>query len=678
MPPLSSVDLSKQFLYYIQQQGLTLDRMKQPPKTLKRWEQYKQEIREQLLKSWGGFPSEPCPLEPRKLAELKRDGYRVEKIVFQTRPGILMTANAYVPDGTGKHPAVLCVHGHWRPGKVEPTIQSRCIGLAKLGFFVLAVDAMGAGERGINKPLGEYHGEMVAATLWPTGLALSGLQVYENMRAVDYLQSRPEVDGTKLGITGASGGGNQTMYAGAFDERFNCVVPTCSVGTYQSYLGAACCMCEVVPGAMTYTEEWGILALVAPRGLMLTNATRDAFQFSPGEAAKSLANASKIFDLYGKPQNAKHTIIESGHDYNQPMREAMYGWMTLHLKGEGKGDPIPEPELKTEEHETLRCFPGDSRPDSFITLPQFAANTARKILKTRTPPVHREHWEAEEMTMRFSLENGVLGKPPKSTPLTIKQTDSNDGQSRTFSFQPEPGITITAHQQFGTGKPRQLAILLDLNGRKQAAESEVAKELLRTGRDLITLDLRATGSTAYPRDKIQRAPDHNTAEWSMWTGRPLLGQWAWDVKRLLDALEQIKVGKPKADKLPRGTTLIGIGPAGVVALCAAALDHRIQQVATVSSLASYVSDVPYENQRLGIMAPGILRDTGDISHLASLIAPRRLVIAGGVHGNGKPLNTAELKSNYAYAHSVYALEKSEKRLTLLEDTTAREVVERLM
>ena len=126
-----------------------------------------------------------------------------------------------------------------------------------------------------SKP--EYHGEMVAATLFPIGLPLSGLQVYENMRAVDYLQSRPEVDPGKIGITGASGGGNQTMYAGAFDERFQCVVPTCSVGTYNAYLSAACCMCEVVPGALTFTEEGDVLGLAAHRGLMVTSATMDAF-----------------------------------------------------------------------------------------------------------------------------------------------------------------------------------------------------------------------------------------------------------------------------------------------------------------------------------------------------------------------------------------------------------------
>src|SRR5207245_4301984 len=131
-----------------------------------------------------------------------------------------------------------------------------------------------AGER---HPAGAgYHGALLGAALWPAGLSLLGMQVYDNRRAVDYLVSRPEVDADKLGITGASGGGNQTMYAGALDERFRAVVPVCSVGTYQAYLHAACCVCEVLPGALRFAAEGDVIALVAPRALMVINATRDA------------------------------------------------------------------------------------------------------------------------------------------------------------------------------------------------------------------------------------------------------------------------------------------------------------------------------------------------------------------------------------------------------------------
>ena len=162
-------------------------------------------------------------------------------------------------------PAVLAVHGHWAGARRDPVVQARCLGLVKLGFFVLAVDAFGSGERYTKPGLGTYHGALYGSTLWPAGLTLLGCQVYDNRRAVDYLLTRPEVDGDRLGITGASGGGNQTMYAGALDERFAAVVPVCSVGNYQAYLQAACCVCEVLPGALRFAEEGDVLALVAPR-----------------------------------------------------------------------------------------------------------------------------------------------------------------------------------------------------------------------------------------------------------------------------------------------------------------------------------------------------------------------------------------------------------------------------
>src|SRR6266511_5477214 len=118
---------------------------------------------------------------------------------------------------------------------------------------------------------------------------------------------------TASGLPGASGGGNQTMYAGALDERFQAVVPVCSVGTYQSYLHTACCVCEVLPGALRFAEEGDVLSLVAPRALMVVNATKDGFQFSVGEAKKSLARASEVFKLLGAREKVRQAVFESPH-----------------------------------------------------------------------------------------------------------------------------------------------------------------------------------------------------------------------------------------------------------------------------------------------------------------------------------------------------------------------------
>ena len=268
------------------------------------------ELRRRILAAWGGFPAEPCPLEPQVRGALKRDGYRVEQVVLQTRPGIRMTANAYVPEAAGKVPAVLVVHGHWRGAKQDPVVQARCLGLVKLGFFVLAVDAFGAGERGLGKALGEYrrNGRRHAAAGGAAPVRPASLR---------------EPTGGRLPAHAARGGWPADRrhrrqrrrqpddVRGGWDDRFAAVVPVCSVGNYQAYLGAACCMCEVVPGALQFTEEGSVLGLTAPRGLMVVNATRDAVQFSVAEARKSLAQAQPVFDLCGRPDHLKHAIFES-------------------------------------------------------------------------------------------------------------------------------------------------------------------------------------------------------------------------------------------------------------------------------------------------------------------------------------------------------------------------------
>lgn len=664
------VEPGKQFLQFVKERGLILRRGDSAPATLPEWESQKSELRSRLLKSWGGFPSAPCELNPQKLGELQRDGYVVERVVFQTRPGVWMTANAYVPAGGGKRPAVLCVHGHWKGAKQDPVVQTRCIGLVKLGFFVLAVDAFGAGERGISKNLGEYHGEMVASTLWPVGLPLSGLQVYENMRAVDYLATRPEVEITQLGITGASGGGNQTMYAGAFDERFNAVVPVCSVGTYQAYLGAACCMCEMVPKALTFTEEAGILAMVAPRALMVINATRDAFQFSVGEAQKSIAAAQHVFRLYGKAGKISHDLFESPHDYGKAMREAMYGWMTLHLKGEGLGNPIPEPSIQTEDPESLRCYPGTSRPDDFMTIPRFAAVTGKQLLsKWETDKIaHAEHWEATAERISHTLTREIFGGWPERTVPEVQTTKAQDGSFTTYLVTTEPGIEVAAISFPGKSSTRKVAIVIDLEGVAHANQSDIVKQYRERGWETLIIEPRATGRYAVAGDQILRAPDHNSAEWAMWIGRPLVGQWIWDVRQVLQAL---------SDSISnvQEISIVGIGASCLIALGTALHSKKIQSVKLINPLVSFVTDAAFEKQWVGTLPPNILRDVGDVPQIAALVAPRPLTIVGGQLGNGATLAAANLNSAFAYTEKVYNLLQASSDLRILPSVSAEAVQE---
>jgi len=648
---------------FLREQAKKLHEKDEPAQTRDEWEKRRSALRAKIFAAIGEFPAKPCDLEPRVIDTLKRDGYTIQKLIFQSRPDVWVTATTYVPESKEKVPAVLVVHGHWSWARRDPVVQSRCVGLAKLGFFVMAVDAFGAGERYTAPARGTYHGALYGSTLWPVGQSLLGMQVYDNQRAVDYLLSRPEVNG-KLGITGASGGGNQSMNAGALEERFSAVVPVCSVGNYQAYLKTACCVCEVLPSALQFTEEGDLLGLTAPRALLVINASRDGIQFSPAEAAKSLARAKEIYKLMGVEGKVEHKIFESGHDYSQPMRETMYGWMTLHLKGEGKGEPIPEPKLTLEKPEDLSCFPDPSaRPKGFLFPPTFAAAVGKELAAKadKLVPDHQEMWDATAIGLRKELTR-TLGKLPKLP----KQPEgpfvgSSSGQMSTTAFEviPEEGIKLAG--SIGALARREkddgYCLVLQYDDHPNPKEPGALREMiLKRGAAIARVPLRGTAANK-PASGIGGAPDHNLAEYGVWLGRSLLSQWVIDVRAIFShPLVQDKNGRK---------ILVGIGPMALPALIASAL---IPDVADATILidppASFISETGYApGTPMGILAPGILK-VGDIPHLTSLIAPRRLIIAGGTALNGKKLSEKELKEAFDFTSKVYSANKAAGRLTI--------------
>jgi hypothetical protein len=409
-------------------------------------------------------------------------------------------------------------------------------------------------------------------------------------------------------------------------------------------------MCEVVPGALSFTEEWGVLSLTAPRALMIVSATRDAFQFSVGEAKKSLAFVRPVYQLYQLPGSVKHAVFESPHDYNQPMREAMYGWMTKHLKGEGDGSPISEAAMETEDPESLRCFPGETRPDDWMTIPKFAAREGGALVAEIETPKNWESWKSSADKSRRTLDQSVL-----------KSNASNSSAAL--------GLTVT-HTVGKTPRRPGTVIVLSLDGEPELPDNALSKAIHKSGRRVVTLSLRATGKHAHASDKIGRAPDHNTAEWSLILGRPLLGQWVLDFR---SAVTSITDGGYADD----GLTVVGIGPAGIVALCSAAIDHRIDHAVTVGSLASFVSDTPYEGQRLGILPNGILRDVGDVAHIAALIAPNKVTICGGVNGSGHQLSEESLQTTFKPTRHVFELSGTRGQFSVFPQLSEEDIVRKL-
>jgi dienelactone hydrolase len=637
----------------------------EPPATREGWERRLAEVRDRLRQSLGRMPATPAPLAPEVLGTLQREGYAIERLTFQSRPGVRVTANLYRPDPVrGRYPGVVSVHGHWAWARIDPHVQPRCIGLAKLGYVVLCLDAFGAGERAIEPGPGTYHGGLVGASLWPVGTPLIGLQVYDNHRAVDYLISRPEVDPAKLAITGASGGGNQSFYAGAVDERLSAVIPVCGIGTYDAYLTTACCVCEVNGGGAAYARTGDLLAVVAPRALMVISATRDALQFSVGEAAKSIAYARERFRLMGHEDRIRHVAIDSGHDYNQAMREAMYGWVEKWLAGRGDGSPIPEPSLTVEDVETLRCYPrGTARPKTIVTIPEFATREgqARRAALPGLPD-HRERWNADAERMRIQLRDRVLGGFPPRAPLEAQSRHQPRGRAITITTERgirSRGVFSAPLQDAGTAfvlapgpkagsEPTAPEPELDTIRREWGRAGFAALELTRP---------RGTGRWLANTAPVAGVPDHDVAEWGLW------------VVRWLDAADELRWKRPYV--------LIGLRTMSVPAILAAALDPRVGAVACSDGLISFVGRraKPWSGVPMGLLAPNLL-DVGDLGHLAALVAPRPLAIASGLEPEGDAATPERLAEAFAFTRGVYRLLGASGSLTLGQAAPIRSLVPR--
>ena len=384
---------------------------------------------------------------------------------------------------------------------------------------------------------------------------------------------------------------------------------------------------------------------------MVVNATMDSFQFSVGEANKSLERAKAIFKLYGAGDKVMHPTFESGHGYHQPMREAMYGWMTRWLKGEGDGKPIPEPKHEIEKVEDLACYEEGKRPATFVFPCTYAGREAKRLLAAFDGQVrdHKEAWEATAVMLRGHLQQEVFGDFPKPPPTggTLGDIDEKDGvRTAPLRLEPEAGMPLSCLLRWKPEFKGKLpaCVLLHLDGKAEALKHPLASALIDKGVTIVAPDLRATGEGKIENDLVHGTPDHTSSERAVWVGRPLLGQWTFDIRCLLDwtaTQPGLHAGR---------LSVVGVGPAGVVALCAAATaDERISAVAAIDAPATLVTEDPYgAGMRMALMAPQLF-SVGDVPHLAALGAPRRLAISGGVTPQGKKLGGKEIQEAYAFA-----------------------------
>jgi dienelactone hydrolase len=300
------------------------------------WESHRVRVAQQILTAAGLDPlPERTPLHPQRFGKVQRDGYTVEKILLETWPGFFLGGNLYVPTTPGTHPAVVSPHGHWNYGRLEhqplASVPMRAANLAKRGHVVLIYDMVGYNDT-IQVPHA-FSGRR--ETLWAFGPL--GLQLWNSLRVVDYVASLPEVDATRIGATGASGGGTQTFLLAAVDDRIAYAAPVNMVSAYMQG-GSAC---ENAPGLRLGISNLDIAAAFAPKPMLMTSATGDWTRRVPQEEFPAIR---RIYDLYGAGDRISTIQVDAPHNYNQATREAVYRFLDQQAFGradEGKEVSAP-------------------------------------------------------------------------------------------------------------------------------------------------------------------------------------------------------------------------------------------------------------------------------------------------------------------------------------------------
>jgi dienelactone hydrolase len=497
-------------------------------RTLAEWEARKAHLRKQILSAAGLLPMpEKTPLNPQIFGRIEHKDYSIEKVLLETMPGYYLGGNLYRPTGkTGRLPAVATPHGHWTYGRLEDTplgsIPARCISLARLGFVVFAWDMVGYNDT-IQTPHA-FGGP--AEQLWSFGPL--GLQLWNSTRAIDFLQSLPDVDPKRIAMTGASGGGTQTFLAYAVDDRIKWAAPVNMISAIMQ--GGS--PCENAPNLRVAAFNVEIGAMMAPRPLLMVAATGDWTRNTPREEYPAIRH---IYELYDHAADLEMKQIDAPHNYNRDSREAVYRFLGTRILHETDERKLKEARFQVEKLQDMLALHNRTLPPNALTY---------EGLFRQWKDAARRQFEAGVPELRERLAYSIGAEWPD----TVASEGSSDHivLSRAGKGDRVPGIWIQG--------ARGAALVVHPGGAAQARQSAIVRQLIEAKSSVLMIDAFQTGGAVAPRNSsAQFFLTFNQSD---------------DANRVQDILTALKFLSAKGNSKVQ---LIGLDKAAVWALFAAAL-----------------------------------------------------------------------------------------------------------
>ncbi len=614
-------------------------------------------VREKAWEILGGAP-ERNPLAPVVVRSQSRRGYRVENVMYQSRPNFQVTANLYIPEGKGPFPAVLSPCGHYPLARMQPDYQFVYLNLVHAGFVVLAYDPIGQGERRQywNPKTGEadisdpvYEHSMPGQVLILMGENLTQYRIWDGMRGIDYLLTRPEVDKEKIGCAGHSGGGTLSLFISSVDERVKCSVVNEGGTTHRWPLdiqpwirvGPSDVEQNIFPAALYGADMCDLHQAIAPRPLLAL-----IEKYSP-RFNRAADHIRECYRRLGVPEKFATGEANDPHAWTVKLRLATTDWFSRWFYG--RPGPAREPEFEPEPPESLYCTPNGSlryskQGETIFTLLQ----KKQESLPPREP---------------LGDIGAVIHFRKSTEPLAARHlvtTPRKGYQVEKIEFVSEPGIYIPAWvfvPERRNGNRRTILFVSETGKEADGMELGLYERLALKCNLVVAADVRGIGETRPPHPPPPSGPlpfrhlfDTDTAmsymAWYM--DESLFGMRVQDVVRCVDYV----LSRPGVD--PSGLRLVGHGAGALWALYAAALDPRIPSVVAERGLSSYraLAQVDRYTHGAGIFIRGVL-NRFDLPQVAAAVAPRPLTLVSPVDAMKRAVPVASVLDTYQFTVQAY-------------------------
>ena len=622
------------------------------------WERYRAGVRRKLAEVVGPFPGK-TPLNARVTGTVRKAGFRVEKIIYESQPGFPVTAALFVPEPlAGRAPAILYCSGHSDEGFRLRPYQTMILNLVKKGFVVLAFDPIGQGERlqyfNPKTGLSEFgrgsstrEHSRAGSQCFLTGDSLARYEIWDGIRSIDYLLTRPEVDPARLGITGRSGGGTQSAYIAAFDDRIIAAAPENYITTFDPLLkmrGPQDAEQNFYGGIARGLDQPDLLIARAPKPTLIVATTRDIFNIEGTRVA--LAEAQRAHAALGGSETMTMTVDDAEHTSTRKNREATYAFFRKHLNLPGDSTDLPIELLSGAE---LRVTETGQVSTSLKSETVFTLNRRRADALAQQLAARRQ-----DLAMHLAAVKADAARLAGYSPLpaAAQQAAVFCGRFQRTGYSLEKYLlpvdnryAIPLIAMVPDGAPRNVALYLHPQGKgAQAGAGGEIEFLVKQGCAVIAPDIIGMNGEIGPG--VVGAPEEGPPR--LWYGYVLLGRSSLG-RQMVDMMRVLRFAEARFHTKRDQLVAIARGESAPLLLHVAAIEGAFSRVALVAAPLSYrslVIDSNYAKPYLTAAVPASLTRY-DLPDLLACITPRSTLVVDPRDGRGAPAEAGVIAEELA-------------------------------